>query len=287
MSNQQPNFIVGCPRSGTTLLQSMLATHSEIASFPESHVLLVTSRTRRGRWLRRLGLVSPEMRQRLRQFLNEVGHPELMPPVSCRLRPFIQQFSHILDQLTVMQDKSIWIEKTPGHLYYIADFANAIPDARFIHLLRNGADVVASLYEVTNQNPEQWGHGYTIEQCVEMWNRAVHLSMGYAGNPNHHIVHYEQLLAQPEITVGNLCHFIGVPFEMTMCNAHHIVAQRLIAAHENWKSDALTPLHTMEQGKFTQLFTQAQQQAIAAQLVSLAPKNTYSYCRKVSGGISV
>lgn len=276
MSNGQPIFIVGCPRSGTTLLQSMLATHSEIASFPESHVLLVTSRTRRGRWLRKLGLVSPEMRQRLRQFLNEVGHPELMPPVSCRLRPFIQQFVHILDQLTVMQDKSIWIEKTPGHLYYIADFTAAVPDARFIHLLRNGADVVASLYEVTNQHPEQWGQGYTIEQCVEMWNRAVHLSLGYAGNINHHIVHYEQLLAQPEGTLGNLCHFIGVPFETTMRDAHHTVAQQLITAHESWKSGALTPLQMTDHGKFTRLFTQAQQRAIAAQLISLAPEDTYS-----------
>jgi hypothetical protein len=37
-------FLVGCPRSGTTLLQSLLAAHPQIASFPESHFLLVTKR---------------------------------------------------------------------------------------------------------------------------------------------------------------------------------------------------------------------------------------------------
>ncbi|MCB0064991.1 MAG: sulfotransferase [Caldilineaceae bacterium] len=275
-------FLVGCPRSGTTLLQSMLAAHSAIASFPESHFLLIASRSRRARWMRKIGLVAPEMRQHLRQFLHEVGHPELLPPMTYRLQPFIRQFAHILDQLTVVQGKSIWLEKTPGHLYYINDFANAIPNARFIHLIRNGADVVASLYEVTNQYPAQWGHGYTIEQCVKMWNRTVRLSMGYVGNTNHHIVRYEQLLAQPEAVLGDLCRFIGVPFETTMRVAHHNVAPQLIAPYESWKSNALAPLHMAEQGKFTCLFTPEQQRAIAAQLVSFTPENRCDSCGKVS-----
>ena len=150
-------FLVGCPRSGTTLLQSMLATHSQIASFPESHLLLVSSRTRRGRWLRKAGIVPPDMRHRLQQFLQEVGHPELMPRRIYRLQPFITTFVGILDRLASFQGKTGWLEKTPGHLYYIDDFARACPDARFIHLVRNGADVVASLYEVTQHYPEVWG----------------------------------------------------------------------------------------------------------------------------------
>lgn len=262
-------FLVGAPRSGTTLLQSMLATHPTIASFPESHFLLISSRSRRGRWMRKVGLVSPEMRQRLWCFLDEIGHPELMPPVFYQLRPFIQHFAQILDQLAVMQGKSIWIEKTPGHLYYINDFADAIPDVRFIHLIRNGADVVASLYEVTNQHPEQWGHAYTIEQCVELWNRAVRLSMGYVDNTNHHIVCYEELVAEPERTLIALCDFIGVPFEAAMLDRHHVTAPQLIATHESWKNVALAPLHTRKQSKFTALFTEDQQRRILAQLDSI------------------
>lgn len=107
MNNQRPIFIVGCPRSGTTLLQSMLAAHSTITSFPESHLLLVTSRSRRGRWLRKLGLVALEMRQRLHQFLHEIGHPELLPPMTYRLQAFIRQFAQMLEQLTVAQEKTI------------------------------------------------------------------------------------------------------------------------------------------------------------------------------------
>lgn len=263
-------FLVGCPRSGTTLLQSMLAAHSTIASFPESHLLLVTSRSRRGRWLRKSGLIAPEMRQRLQQFLHEVGHPEFMPPKTHQLHRFGQQFAQLLDQLTAVQGKSTWLEETPGHLHYIAVFASTIPDARFIHLSRNGTDVVASLYKVTNQYPEQWGHGYTIEQCIKTWNRAVCLSMAYVDSANHHIVRYEQLLAQPETTLMDLCNFIGVPFEGIMLNTHHTIAQQLITDDERWKYDALTPRHSMAQRKFTRLFTTEQQNRIAAQLTQLS-----------------
>ena len=259
-------FLVGCPRSGTTLLQSMLATHSQIASFPESHFLLVTSRTRRGRWLRKLGLVSPEMHQRLQQFLSEAGHPELQPRVTYRLQPFIVTFAGILEQLAKLQGKPGWLEKTPGHLYYIDDFTRALPDARFIHLVRSGADVVASLYAVTNQYPEQWGGRYTIEHCVQRWNEAVAISAHYCTQPNHLWVSYEALVAEPAFTLTTVCTFIGISLEAAMLDQYTQQADKLILTHEVWKNAAGQTLRRNRPPKFQQLFTQPQQAQILAQL---------------------
>ncbi len=262
-------FLVGCPRSGTTLLQSMLAAHSQITSFPESHFLLITSRSRRGRWLRKLGLVAPEMRQRLQQFLTAVDRPDLMPPRMVRLSPFVQQFVGILDELTMARGQSIWLEKTPGHLYYIDDFVRARPDARFIHLLRGGADVVASLFDVTNHYPERWGGAYTVSQCVRTWNNAVQLSRYYCGRNMHYCVRYEDLISQPEATLRALCHFIGVAFEPAMLTERCTAATRLFAPDEHWKAATLTELDLATHAKFKRIFTAEEQRTIVEQLIAI------------------
>jgi len=244
----------------------MLAAHSQITSFPESHFLLVTSRSRHGRWLRKLGLVSPEMRWRLRAFLTETGHRELMPRMEYRLHRFTATFISILDRLAQMQGKPIWLEKTPGHLYYIDDFTQASPDARFIHLIRNGADVVASLYTVTHQYPEMWGGCYTMEQCINFWNKAVAISANYCTQPNHLWVCYEDLITKPALTLANICSFIGIALEASMIDQYTHQAKQLILPEEPWKAGAGQKIRQQRPDKFQQTFTQAQQAQILAQL---------------------
>lgn len=262
-------FLVGSPRSGTTLLQSVLAAHPQIASFPESHFLLVTSRTRRGRWMRKLGLVSPEMRLRLAQFLDEIGRPEcrsLFPQRDIRLKSFTTAFVKLLDRLTLAQGKNIWLEKTPGHLYYINDFERYIPEAKFIHLVRNGADVVASLYEVTNQYPQDWGRAYDLERCIRTWNQAVKRTEKQLGKPNHIGVRYEALIAHPEQILSELCHGIGVSFEPTMLSDYRERAKHLILAHETWKEAVTSEIHKPNKRKFLTIFTPEEQSYILERL---------------------
>ncbi|HEY9694672.1 MAG TPA: sulfotransferase [Oculatellaceae cyanobacterium] len=69
-------FLVGCPRSGTTLLQSLLVAHPEILSFPESHFFrsLLEYRTP---WRIKLKIASSKTKPRLKQFLKESGYEEM------------------------------------------------------------------------------------------------------------------------------------------------------------------------------------------------------------------
>ena len=112
-------FLVGCPRSGTTLLQSMLAAHPRIASFPETHFFERVSPR-----FASVGMASPKRRDRRRllQFLSEVGHPEmecLIPRYAVTLRRSVGAFVEVLDALTLAQGGTVWVEKTPGHLHCI------------------------------------------------------------------------------------------------------------------------------------------------------------------------
>lgn len=62
-------FIVGFPRSGTTLLQSLLAAHPQIASFPESY-FFPNAVEKKG--LRILGISSLKAKENLQKFLNNI-----------------------------------------------------------------------------------------------------------------------------------------------------------------------------------------------------------------------
>lgn len=212
--------------------------------------------------MRKLRLVSPEMRLRLAQFLDEMGRPELLshiPQRDVRLKSFTSAFVKLLDRLTFGQGKNIWLEKTPGHLYYIDDFERYIPEAKFIHLVRNGADVVASLYEVTNQYPQEWGRAYDIEQCIRTWKQAVKLTEEQLGKTNHISVRYEQLVAHPEQILSELCDGIGVPFDTTMLSEYRSTAKRLIISHERWKEAVTSEIHNANKRKFLTIFTPEEQ----------------------------
>ncbi|MBV7338729.1 sulfotransferase [Chloroflexi bacterium TSY] len=138
-------FLVGCPRSGTTLLQSLIATQPQVLSFPETHYFGLPGIKRRHFWCLRLGIVPSAMRKRmqkrLQQLALEMNRPDLQeprPPHSLWLKGHVQAFVTVLDTLTRAEEKSIWLEKTPGHIYFIDLIERYISDARFIHLVQRG-----------------------------------------------------------------------------------------------------------------------------------------------------
>ena len=112
-------FLVGCPRSGTTLLQSLLNAHAEIASFPESNFFNMVSK-----WRSPIGIASLTNREkkRITNFLTDIGRPDLddlIPKKALTYRTYIDSFIMVLDLLTIEQGAKYWLEKTPAHLYRI------------------------------------------------------------------------------------------------------------------------------------------------------------------------
>ena len=152
-------FVVGCPRSGTTLLQSLLAGHSDVFSFPESHFFnhLVPYAT----WRKYLGLARPGIEKHLNKFCKKAGIKkdfslgESVIPV--RIKKCVREFINLLDKRAKNKGVKTWVEKTPIHLHYISTIEYYIPDAKFVHVVRDGRDVVASMHKVTHEHPEVWG----------------------------------------------------------------------------------------------------------------------------------
>ena len=145
-------FIVGSARSGTTLLQSMLASHPEVYSFPETHFFRGTiPKFSFLRWLKFYGEKDKEF---IRQFLNRVNRNELdvkIPSTTFSTTEWVKGLLDLLDSLSQNSTEKIWVEKTPMHLYFASLIENVRQETNFIHIIRDGKDVVASLFDASEK----------------------------------------------------------------------------------------------------------------------------------------
>ncbi len=260
-------FLVGCPRSGTTLLQSMLSAHPDILSFPESHFFpyLVP----RLPPFRTMGFAAPRVRRRLRSFLDELGEGSMataVPRFSPFMRRYCDGFIEALDTLAQRAGKSIWLEKTPRHLHFIAHIERLVPGARFIHLIRNGAHVVASLYQVTHEHPEAWGGARGIKRCVRRWIGDVRISLAYREHMAHKLVSYHRLVDQPRTVISEVCRFLDLGFHEATLERRADAPIPIIAPSEHWKAGVAETLRDTGAEKFRRVFDAEQRAYITARI---------------------
>lgn len=256
LSIEQRIFIVGAPRSGTTLLQSLLAAHDRATSFTESHFF---SRSFRALPSFSSALLRHDPLPRLREFLaeNETGAlgdeiEQRVRTAASGVRPLrtkavARAFLEALDQLALARGRGMWIEKTPLHLRFVPflDRISAAP-TRFIHLIRSGVDVVSSLHRAS----QHWERAYGIEECVRRWNDDVAFSLTRAGSPSDAFVLYEHLTADPEAALRGLFSATGLDWQPGILERYAQEAARLTTAEETWKSGvdaAIRPSRASEQ----------------------------------------
>jgi hypothetical protein len=240
-------FIVGVPRSGTTLVQSLLAAHSETTSFTESHFFdrhfaLLPSPL--GPVLVRNPATS------VRAFLIENNEPPceasewfrnrrrwplgFRPVLPFQTREVARRLVDVLDQLALRRQRSSWIEKTPRHLRY-TPFLNSISEPRtsVVHVIRDGLEVVASL----NEASQSWERLYDLDTCTNRWNADVEFSLKQITAPRNHVVFYEELTNDPEATLERLLGELGLAWEPEIFEKYAQTSEHLITTNEAWKAD--------------------------------------------------
>ncbi len=267
--SQYRYFIVGCPRSGTTLLQSLLASHSVINSFPESHFfcnLFGDYEPKR----RMLGIASRRIYPRIREFLKESGQEEVgsyLPKKLVFVDQYTNFFVHLLDRLTLEKKKKIWIEKTPPHLHYIDYIERKVSNARFIHIVRNGTDVVTSIYDLRNRYPDIWyGQNNQISDCFERWIKDIKITLKHIDKTNHYCVRYESLIADTEAELKKLCQFMQISFESNMLTQYSKQAKKVSLSRETWKESVGEKIQSKQSQKFRKILSLEEQTYVISQL---------------------
>ncbi len=226
-------FIVGCPRSGTTLLGRMVDAHPDIAVIHEGRFAPDFFERRRG--LGDDGSVTPELVDRLlahRPFKNvAVGREELERLLGSDGRvAYADYVSGIFDLHGRAHGKQLVGDKTPHYVRSVPTLHSLWPAARIVHLIRDGRDVVQSVLgwrKVAERGGSVARFSAFGEDPVATvacwWEWLVRLGRedGAALGPAlYHEVRYESLVADPEGECKRLCEFLGVPYHERMLGFH-------------------------------------------------------------------
>lgn len=255
-------FVVGCPRSGTTIVQALLARHPDVFSLHETYffeTLLGDMEYRwrdRGarphqRWYHRAGLAHASGRRHLRELEQAWPSAACGGPVPRRWDACVRRFARMLDAAAAARHCTHWVEKSPGHLLFIDEILECIPDAHFVHVLRNGLDVVASVADADLRLETGGFHG-GVAQWARRWNRALALHRQYLGDRRHHLLCLEDLTANTALEWKRLQSFLGLDPDRPMLARPGSQVANL--ADEPWKASAVAGVVRRVQGKSQALF---------------------------------
>jgi hypothetical protein len=223
-------FFVGCARSGTTLLQRIGDSHPELATIGELHWLPRY-------WDRRIGM-TPEgivTRDLLDALLSDRRFPKLKiaPERVAELledgRPkhyarFVTELFDLHGQVT---GKRLVGEKTPGYVRFLPTLHSLWPEAKFVHLIRDGRDVALSTVEwsraerTAGRFPTWEEDPVTTTALYWEWNVRLGREAGPPLGPElYREFRYEALSGDPELECRKLCDFLGLAFDPAMLRFH-------------------------------------------------------------------
>ncbi len=223
-------FIVGCPRSGTTLLQRMVNAHPQIAITPESHWIPRLFEKRRG--LTPEGMVTPELIPHLlenpRFTRLQVSGEELEALLGSGQPASYSSFvTAILDLYGKSHGKTLVGDKTPGYVRRIKTLHLLWPTARFVHLIRDGRDVFLSTMHRALKNPkpgvfDTWEEdpATTVALWWELNVRSGRQAGDSLGPKLYYEICYESLVSNPKEECTALCAFLGLPYDEAMLRFH-------------------------------------------------------------------
>lgn len=230
-TKNNPVFILGCSRGGTTLLHSILSKQEGLISFPEANILyqvlddldyrrygfLIGRRNvLKAIFLRSynlIGFTNYYPRKQFLRFLDDVNRADIKGSVPYNLmsiRKIYHLFESIMHQIS---DGARWVEKSPQNIFCVDLIERYIENASFIHIIRNGEDNVASLISASRKYKvfeSRFGGEYGARRAVNYWNNSLRISWKYHKLPNHIVVRYEDLAENPKLTMQSIAKFLNI-----------------------------------------------------------------------------
>lgn len=201
-AGRPPIFIGGAGRSGTTLLRVILDSHSQIACGPELKVIPSVA------------YLWADFQTKYAPFLAD---SQVSAATVDRL--FHDLIVNLLEPLRRFEGKQRIAEKSPNNVFFFPHLHRLFPDGTFLHVIRDGRDVVASLLSMDWRTPEGTPIDYTQDArlAARYWADAVtagrEFAWNSAGRSRYREVRYEQLIDHPEDYLRALFAYLDEPWE--------------------------------------------------------------------------
>jgi protein-tyrosine sulfotransferase len=263
-----PFFIIGSGRSGNTLLRRILASHASYHIPPETYVL---------------GAITKKYWQVAHMDWNDIV-------------PFIYSFFQFHEEFETFDVKNLselvrtvqraeqnqrslafiinafygwhaqqhgmsferWGDKTPLNVYALKRLHKVFPKAQFIHIVRDGSDVVASYLEA--------GIYQSAEEAAWRWRTTVGLCRRFGeANPRSYLeVRYEDLVTEPRRTVAGICAFLGTTYDDRMLELPDNAAQLGDVPRRQRHREVLKPISADNIGKGRKALSEEQKRLVNA-----------------------
>ena len=208
----KPVFIGGCERSGTTMLGAMLGAHPRYLSPPEMPFKLDLLRSGSGNNQLKQADVRSKLEGDQKAQLQgwQIAEQKWAfdsAPASDVVVAIVQAYG----AMHGLPNPGVWIDHTPNNIRWANTLATEFSDASFVHIVRDGRAVAASLMNL------EWGPN-TVFAAARYWLES--LSAGLAAETALGArcirTRYEDLVSEPETELRKLCSGLGIEFDQAM-----------------------------------------------------------------------
>ena len=208
-----PVFVVGCHRSGTNLLYDTLLSSGNFAIYRSSLVVYDTLIPRFGDFsvyknrqeLIRIWLLSKPFRR------SGLNPDDIEAKVLAECRNGGDFIRILMGKIAGSQGAERWAVYNPDNVLYIARIKKELPDALFLHIIRDGRDIAVSLTKMGGLRPLPWDKERGVFATALYWEWTVRQGreQGRLIGPDYLEVHYEDLVNKPRETLASVGEFIG------------------------------------------------------------------------------
>lgn len=193
-------------------MRVILDTHPRLCCGPESRLFL-------HRW--------PSAKRLSEKFgLDQAEVAELLAKSTTQAE-FIDRF---FARYCVVRGKVRWAEKTPRNVLHLDFIFEHFPNARFIHMIRDGRDTVCSLrthprHKVVDGRLVELNTRHPIGPCIDRWVNDVRSGLKWRDDPRYMEIRYEALVTSPRETLVPLFDFLGEAFDERVLDYHRELGQ--------------------------------------------------------------